>query len=77
MNHVGGSSAGRAEACGASGRGFEPRPSPQILTEQMLRDAHREGYNKAKSQSKSYTGGYHRSFFDFSNVRKQYGFGPR
>lgn len=47
------------------------------LTEQMLRDAHREGYKKAKSESQNYRGGYHRSFFDFSEVRAKYGFGPR
>lgn len=47
------------------------------LTEQMLRDAHREGYQKAKQQSPYYKGGYHRSFFDFSKVREKYGFGPR
>jgi hypothetical protein len=37
--------------------------------EQLLRDAHREGFHKAREVAKAnYHGPYHRSFFDWSKA---------
>ena len=37
--------------------------------EQLLRDAHREGFHYARKVAKaSYTGPYHRTFFDWSKA---------
>ena len=39
--------------------------------EQLLRDAHREGFHKAREVAKAnYHGPYHRSFFDWSKARE-------
>ena len=38
--------------------------------EQLVRDAHREGFHKAREVAKAnYHGPYHRSFFDWSKAR--------
>lgn len=41
--------------------------------EQLLRDAHREGFHYARKVAKaSYTGPYHRTFFDWSKAREDF-----
>lgn len=45
--------------------------------EAMLRAAHRAGWLKGRACRKSYSGTYHRSFWDHEPLRAQLGFGPK
>ena len=47
------------------------------FTEADLRKAHADGWRMGLRIKPTYTGGYHRSYWDFSPLRTALGLGPR
>lgn len=56
-----------------------PRPTTDMtprFTEADLRAAHKAGWKAGRKCAPTFRGGYHRSFWDLSNIRADLGLGP-